>query len=205
LTKEAVDSILNIQLPLNVWREVMKTRDITQIAIMISIIIVLGFFPPIPISLLPVPIVIQNAGFMLSGLLLGKKNGTIATLLFLVLTAIGFPILAGGRGGLTVFFGITAGYLFAYPFATFLIGWLNEKFNPNNQNLIYGFVITFLFGALLIDFFGAVGVSLLSDVSLSKSLLASVTFIPGDTIKAFLTVFIAKRIASAVFKRSEHR
>ncbi|MFD2304953.1 biotin transporter BioY [Enterococcus termitis] len=183
----------------------MKTRDITQIAIMISIIIVLGFFPPIPITLLPVPIVIQNAGFMLSGLLLGKKNGTIATLLFLVLAAIGFPILAGGRGGLTVFLGITAGYLFAYPFATFLIGWLNEKFNPNNQNLIYGFVITFLFGALLIDFFGAVGVSLLSDLSLSKSLLASVTFIPGDTIKAFLTVFIAKRIASAVFKRSEHR
>lgn len=205
MTKEAVDSILNIQLPLNVWREVMKTRDITQIAIMISIIIVLGFFPPIPITLLPVPIVIQNAGFMLSGLLLGKKNGTIATLLFLVLAAIGFPILAGGRGGLTVFLGITAGYLFAYPFATFLIGWLNEKFNPNNQNLIYGFVITFLFGALLIDFFGAVGVSLLSDLSLSKSLLASVTFIPGDTIKAFLTVFIAKRIASAVFKRSEHR
>ncbi|OJG67958.1 hypothetical protein RV09_GL002069 [Enterococcus moraviensis] len=186
-----------------VWREKMKTKDITKIAIMISIIIVLGFFPPIPISLLPVPIVIQNAGFMLAGLLLGKKNGTIATLLFLLLVAIGFPILAGGRGGMTVFFSITAGYLYAYPFATFLIGWLSEKFNPNNQNTAYAFGITFLFGALFIDFCGAVGVSILSDVSLSKSLIASLAFIPGDTIKAFLTAVIAKRISKSLGKRRE--
>lgn len=179
----------------------MKTKDITKIAIMISIIIVLGFFPPIPISLLPVPIVIQNAGFMLSGLLLGKKNGTIATLLFLLLVAVGFPLLAGGRGGMTVFFSVTAGYLFAYPIATFMIGWLTKRFNPNNQNSMYGFGITFLFGALFIDFCGAVGVSLLSDVSLSNSLLASLAFIPGDTIKAFLTVFIAKRISKSLAKR----
>ncbi|WP_086312192.1 biotin transport system substrate-specific component [Enterococcus sp. 7F3_DIV0205] len=181
----------------------MKTKDITQIAIMISIIIVLGFFPPIPISLLPVPIVIQNAGFMLSGLLLGKKNGTIATLLFLLLVGIGFPILAGGRGGMTVFFGITVGYLLAYPFATFFIGWMTEKFNPHNQNIAYGFGITLLFGALFIDFCGAIGVSLLSNVSLSKSLLGSLAFIPGDAIKAFMTAFVAKRISKSLSKRRD--
>ncbi|MBO0475232.1 biotin transport system substrate-specific component [Enterococcus sp. DIV0840] len=179
----------------------MKTKDITKIAIMISIIIVLGFFPPIPISLLPVPIVIQNAGFMLSGLLLGKRNGTIATMLFLVLVAIGFPLLAGGRGGLMVFFSITAGYLVAYPFATFLIGWMTEKFNPNNEKIMYSFGITFLFGALFIDFFGALGVSLLSDVSLSKSLIASLAFIPGDTVKAFITAVLAKRISKILIQR----
>lgn len=180
----------------------MKTQDITKIALMVSIIIVLGFFPPIPISLLPVPIVIQNAGFMLSGLLLGKKNGTITTLLFLLLVAIGFPILAGGRGGIAVFFGITAGYLFAYPFAAYFIGWLSERFNPNNQNIWYAFGITFLFGAVFIDFCGAVGVSLLSEVALSDSFMASLTFIPGDTIKAFLTALIAKRISRSLAKRS---
>lgn len=181
----------------------MKTKDITKVAIMISIIIVLGFFPPIPISLLPVPIVIQNAGFMLSGLLLGKKNGTIATLLFLLLVAIGFPILAGGRGGMTVFFSITAGYLFAYPFATFCIGWLSEMFNPNNQNFTYALGITFLFGVVFIDFCGAVGVSLLSDVSLSDSLIANLAFIPGDTIKVLITVFIAKRISKSLALRRD--
>ncbi|OTN89814.1 hypothetical protein A5819_002312 [Enterococcus sp. 7E2_DIV0204] len=179
----------------------MKTKDITRIAIMISIIIVLGFFPPIPLGLLPVPIVIQNAGFMLSGLLLGKKNGTIATLLFLLLVAIGFPILAGGRGGIAVFLGITAGYLFAYPFATFLIGWASERVNPYNQNIFWGFGITLLFGALFIDFCGAVGMSILSDMSLSKSLMANLAFIPGDTIKAFLTAFIAQRISKSFDQR----
>ena len=179
----------------------MKTKDITKIAIMISIIVVLGFFPPIPISLLPVPIVIQNAGFMLSGLLLGKKNGTIATLLFFLLVALGFPLLAGGRGGLMVFFSITAGYLAAYPLATFLIGWMTEKFNPNNQNILYSFGITFLFGALFIDFCGALGVSFLSDVSLSKSLIASLAFIPGDTVKSFITAILAQRIVKALMQR----
>ncbi|MBO0422427.1 biotin biosynthesis protein BioY [Enterococcus plantarum] len=181
----------------------MKTKDITKIAIMISIIIVLGFFPPIPISLLPVPIVIQNAGFMLSGLLLGKKNGTIATVLFLLLVAIGFPVLAGGRGGMMVFFGVTAGYLFAYPFATYFIGWMSEKFNSNNQNSWYAFAITLLFGALFIDFCGAVGVSILSDVTLSKSLIASLAFIPGDAIKAFLAAIIAKRISNSLGQRKD--
>lgn len=181
----------------------MKTKDITKIAIMISIIIILGFFPPIPIGLLPVPIVIQNAGFMLSGLLLGKKNGTIASVLFLVLVALGFPLLAGGRGGMTVFFSITAGYVWAYPCAAFIIGWMSEKFNPNNQKVVYGFIITFLFGALFIDFCGAVGVSLLSNVKLSKSMIASLAFIPGDTIKAFVTAVLAKRITKSLLQRRE--
>lgn len=179
----------------------MKTKEITKIAIMISIIIVLGFFPPIPIGLLPVPIVIQNAGFMLSGLLLGKKNGTISTVLFLLLVALGFPLLAGGRGGLMVFFSVTAGYLIAYPFASFLIGWMTEKFNPNNKRVFAAFVITFLFGVVFIDFLGAVGISLISNVSLSNSLIASLAFIPGDIIKAFITAILARRISKTLNKK----
>ena len=176
----------------------MKARDITRIAFMISIIIILGLFPPIPIALLPVPIILQNAGFMLSGLILGKRNGTISSVLFLVLVAVGFPILSGGSGGMGVFFNVTAGYLFAYPIATFLIGLMTEKFNFNNQNSLRSFVIVFVFGVLLIDFCGAIGVSLISKISISSSLLASLIFIPGDTIKAILTVVVAQRIKGMI-------
>lgn len=176
----------------------MKARDITRIAFMISIIIILGLFPPIPIALLPVPIILQNAGFMLSGLILGKKNGTIASVLFLVLVAVGFPILSGGSGGMGVFFNVTAGYLYAYPIATFLIGLMTEKFNFNNQNSLRSFVIVFIFGVLLIDFCGAIGVSIISKISISSSLLASLIFIPGDTIKAILTVVIAQRVKGMI-------
>lgn len=176
----------------------MKARDITRIAIMISVIIILGLFPPIPIGLFPVPIILQNAGFMLSGLILGKRNGTIASVLFLVLVAIGFPILSGGSGGVGVFFNVTAGYLFAYPISTFLIGLMTEKFAPNNQNSLRSFVIVFLFGVLFIDFCGALGVSLISQISITSSLLASFIFIPGDTLKAILTIVIAKRIRKLI-------
>lgn len=173
----------------------MTTKEMTKSAMMLSIIILLGFFPPIPIGILPVPIVLQNAGFMLSGLLLGKKNGTITTLFFLILVAVGLPVLAGGRGGMSVFFGVTAGYIYAYPVATFLIGWLTERLNPHNQNLGRAFAITFLFGTVFIDFCGALGVTLYSNVSLSASIFANLAFLPGDTIKALLSAIIAHRLA----------
>ena len=176
----------------------MKTREITQVAIMISIIIVLGLFPPIPIAILPVPIILQNTGFMLSGLLLGKRNGTIASILFLLLVAVGCPFLTGGSGGMGVFFNVTAGYLYAYPVSTFLIGWMTEKFNSNNQSERRSFLIVFIFGVLLIDFFGALGVSLISKIPLSESLIASLIFVPGDTIKAVLSVLIAKRVKGTI-------
>lgn len=179
-------------------RKKMKTQELTKSAVMISIIILLGFFPPIPIGILPVPIVLQNTGFMLSGLLLGKKNGTITTFFFLVLVAVGFPILAGGRGGMGVFFGVTAGYIYAYPFATFLIGWLTERFNAHNKNMWVAFGITFLFGAVFIDTCGALGIALSSNVSLTSSLIANLAFIPGDTIKALVSAIIASRLAKTL-------
>lgn len=168
---------------------------------MLSIIILLGFFPPLPIGILPVPIVLQNTGFMLSGLLLGRRNGLLTTLLFLLLVAMGFPILAGGRGGIGVFFGVTAGYIYAYPFATYLIGWLTERLNARNQNIWLAFGITFLFGALFVDFCGALGVTFNSNVSLGNSLLATLVFIPGDTIKALLSAVIAHQLAKSLVRK----
>ena len=41
--------------------------------------------------------------------------GFLAMLLFLALVAIGLPVLAGGRGGLSVFVGPSAGFLYAWP------------------------------------------------------------------------------------------
>ena len=61
----------------------MKAKDITQIALMTAVIVILGMFPGIPLGFIPVPIVLQNMGVMLAGALLGPKKGTISVALFL--------------------------------------------------------------------------------------------------------------------------
>lgn len=82
----------------------MKIREITQIALVTAVIIVLGLIPPIPLGFIPVPIVLQNLGIMIAGIVLGPKRGTVSVALFLFLALIGFPVLSewwsGRPGGL---------------------------------------------------------------------------------------------------------
>ena len=92
----------------------MKTKNVALIAMMTAIIIVLGFVPPIPLGFIPVPLVLQNMGIMLAGAILGSKRGFLSVIIFLLLVAVGLPLMTGGRGGVAVFVGATAGYIYAH-------------------------------------------------------------------------------------------
>lgn len=60
----------------------MKAKDITQIALMTAVIVILGMFPGIPLGFIPVPIVLQNMGVMLAGALLGPKRNDFSCAVF---------------------------------------------------------------------------------------------------------------------------
>ena len=85
----------------------MKTKDLAYIALFAAITAVLGLVPAVQVG--PVPITAQTLGVMLAGSILGARRGFLSQLLFLVLVAIGLPVLPGGGGGLAVFAGATAG------------------------------------------------------------------------------------------------
>lgn len=74
----------------------MKTRTTTYIALMVALLIVLGFIPGIPLGFIPAPIVLQNLGVMLAGALLGSRKGFLAVAIFLLLVAIGAPFYQEG-------------------------------------------------------------------------------------------------------------
>ncbi len=59
-----------------------NVRDLLYIAMMATILVILGFIPGIPLGFIPVPIVLQNLGVMLAGVLLGWKKGSLSILLF---------------------------------------------------------------------------------------------------------------------------
>lgn len=83
----------------------MSTKNLVFTALMTAIICILGLVPGVPLPFMPVPIVLQNIGIFLAGIILGRKMGALTVIVFLLLAATGLPVLSGGRGGIGVFVG----------------------------------------------------------------------------------------------------
>ncbi|UQS87192.1 biotin transporter BioY [Nicoliella spurrieriana] len=175
----------------------MKSKDLTQIALMVALIIVLGFIPGIPIGIIPVPIILQNFGIILAGLLLGGKKGTIAVAIFILLAAIGLPILSGFRGGLAVVLGPTGGYIFAWLLTPALIaGGIDLMAKLLRQPLNFGWVllITLIVSILWVYLVAVIWLSYQTHMPFMAALSANGVFIPGDVIKTVIAVIIAVRL-----------
>ncbi|ANZ57614.1 biotin transporter BioY [Fructilactobacillus lindneri] len=171
----------------------MKTKEIAYCGMMVAIIAVLGLIPPIAVPIIPVPISFQTMGIMLSGCLLGKKLGTISVVIFLLLVAVGMPILAGFRGGMAVFAGPTVGFLVSWPFCTYLIGSLVQLNHTKHQ--LMGYIIANLIGGmLLMNLMGGIGLTLVTHISLGKALWSCLIFFPGDIVKAVIVAIVAWRV-----------
>lgn len=107
----------------NVVRE-SATRDV-MLVLLGSMVIALSAQLAIPI--LPVPITLQPVAILLVGAALGSKRGAFAAILYLLEGLGGLPVFANASFGPGVFAGPTAGYLFAFPAAAFVAGWVSER------------------------------------------------------------------------------
>lgn len=162
-------------------------------ALFASFIGVLGMIPPIPLGFIPVPITAQTLGIMLAGCFLGKKTAGISLILFIVLVALGLPLLSGGRGGISVLVGPSAGYIFSWPVAAFCIGYATEKVWPTMKTWKV-FIINIVFGVLLVSLIGAPVMALITHTSVWAGLAGASAFLPGDCIKAIIAAVIAVQL-----------
>ena len=80
----------------------------------------------IEVPMYPVPMTMQTFGVVLIGFLCGWRRGGVTAVAWLLESAMGLPVLAGGAGGSIHFVGPTAGYLFAFPLAAVLAGLLRN-------------------------------------------------------------------------------
>ena len=90
----------------------------------------------IEVPMLPVPLTMQTLAVTLIGALYGWRLGAVTVMAWLIEGALGLPVLAGGAAGAHHFVGPTAGYLFAFPVAAALTGWLAEKGWNGNRPLL---------------------------------------------------------------------
>lgn len=167
----------------------MSTKELVFTALMAAIICILGLVPPVPLPIMPVPIVLQNIGIFLAGIMLGRKLGTLSVVVFLLLAAVGLPVLSGGRGGIGVFAGPSAGFLFLYPVVAFFIGWIRDKY-LHKVNFIMLIVATIIIGVLGLDILGTIIMGFIINIPISKSIVLSLTFMPGDIVKAIIASLI---------------
>ncbi|WP_294645048.1 biotin transporter BioY [uncultured Aureimonas sp.] len=174
----------------------MSTRDLTLIALFAAVMAVLGAFPPLMLPIIAIPITAQSMGPMLMGGILGAKRGTLSMLLFLVLVAIGLPLLSGGRGGLAPFVGPWSGFIYGWVIAAFLIGWLTERF-WNRLGPVSAFAICVAGGIGAIYAVGVPWFAAMSGLGLGEAFASSaVAFVPGDLVKAAVAsaaIIIVKR------------
>jgi biotin transport system substrate-specific component len=165
-----------------------------------NILLVLCARIVIPLPWTPVPITGQTFGVLLVAVLLGARRGAITLILYLLEGAAGLPVFQPvGLPGLARFAGPTAGYLFSYPAAAFVTGWLVErsaKIGNSHESgsrlaglpligaLISGEAIIFLCGCAWLALFLGKGWS----VAWS---LGALPFLPGEIIKMALIVVAA--------------
>lgn len=174
----------------------MKTRDLAYIALFAAITAALGLAPPVPVPVIPVPITAQTLGVMLAGSILGARRGGLSQLAFVGLVAAGLPLLAGGRGGLGVLSGPSAGFVLGFPVGAFVVGWLTERMWAG-YDLKRALAATIGGGVLAIYAIGIPFLALRGGLSLAQATVGSLVFLPGDLLKAVIAAGAAVTVRRA--------
>ncbi len=179
----------------------MTTRDLGFVALFAALIVALGLIPAFPVPGLPVPITPQSMGVMMAGLILGPKRGALAVVVVIVLVAIGLPVLSGGRGGLGVIVGPSAGYLFGWVFAAFVTGFLAMVLDAEDKSRfqrIGGLVFAAIIGGIVVDhIMGILWLGFSTKMGLEKAMIGSMMFVPGDLAKAVIAALVTIKVREA--------
>jgi len=176
-------------------RSALPAADLARTVVFAAFIAVLGIFPGVYVGGSAVPIVVQNMGPLLAGSILGARRGAVCLLLFLVLVALGFPVLSGGRGGLAVFAGPTGGFILGWAASAAVAGLLVRRAlpRPGLPTLVLacvaGAAMDYLVG---VPYWGAV----IGDFGAAAK--QSLVFLPGDAAKVVLAAVVAAIVHRAL-------
>lgn len=170
----------------------MSARDLALVAAFAALIAVLGAVGLLYPFGAAVPITAQTLGVMLAGSVLGARRGALAVLVFLVLVAAGMPWLAGGRGGLGVFAGPSAGFLLGWLPGAAAVGTLVAR-RPatGRRRLLAWLLLANVVGGIAVVY--ALGVPVLAwrgDLSLAAAAAGSAVYLPGDLVKVAISAVV---------------
>lgn len=154
----------------------------------------------VEVPMLPVPVNMQTFAVALIGALYGWRLGAVTVVAWLGQAALGMPVLSGGAAGAHHFVGPTAGYLFAFPLAAALSGWLAER-GWNGNRVVFAFVGMLLSNAACLVL-GAAWLAAM--IGLEPAIVHGVTpFLVGAVLKSALGAAILKLLARGTMRAAE--
>jgi biotin transport system substrate-specific component len=181
-------TIADFLVPIRVGERVnARVRDVSLV-VAGALLIYLTARVALPVPGSPVPITGQTFGVLLVGGALGFRRGLIAVALYVLLGVIGLPFFAEGKGGLTVIWGATGGYLVGFVIAGGLVGRLAEL---GWDRKLGGALGAMLLGSAVIYAIGLPWLGVVIGTSPADTIAQGLTpFILGDALKLILAAVL---------------
>jgi biotin transport system substrate-specific component len=166
----------------SIWE---KSKSSTYVQVgALTLLTIISAQVVIPLPFTPVPMTLQTFAILFGAAAIGPYKSTLAQFIYLLIAAIGFPVLASDKGGVEALFGATAGYLFAFLVSSYVVGLVAKQLSTRKFiNVFVGFFL----GTFLIYFFGATWLAFYTGNDLAYGISKGVLpFVLGDIVKALL-------------------
>ncbi len=176
----------------------LTTKDITQIG-MFTALTAIGAFISIPVG--PVSITLQSLFVLLSGIILGARKAMLSQIAYVLLGLFGLPIFSGFSGGFQQILKPSFGFLIGFIAAAYVVGKITEKGTSTTKLLSLAlFTGTLVIYAIGIPYmYYTLNIMLNKDFSAMQIIkMGMFLFIPGDTIKAIIVVFVGKKLKGRI-------
>lgn len=172
-----------------------KVTDIVYIGLSAAIIAVCSWIS-IPLT---VPITLQTMGVVLISGLFGAKRGTLSTLLYILIGAIGVPVFSGFKSGFGVLLGSTGGYIIGFIFTALIVGIVSDK-----TNKLWALILSMVVGILVCYAFGTAWFAVAYAKTNEPASLATILgwcvipFLIPDAVKIALAAVLTNRLKKFV-------
>lgn len=179
-------------------RDRSPAADLATVVVFAAFVAVLGIFPGLYVGGSGVPVVLQNIGPLLAGAVLGARRGTAAVLLLLALTALGLPLLSGGRGGIAPFVGPSGGFLLGWILSALVTGLVVGLVGTRAGGPRVPVLLLATAAGLVADY--AIGIPWLGLYTgdLGTAAISSLVFVPGDAAKVVVAALVGAAVHRAL-------
>ncbi|MEI3607155.1 biotin transporter BioY [Pseudogracilibacillus sp. SE30717A] len=148
---------------------------------------IIGVLAQVTIPLPLVPITGQTLAIGLAATILGSRYGSLSSVLYLIIGAIGIPVFSQMSAGLGVIFGPTGGFIIGFIPTAYIIGIYLEK---TKFTVINAFIANII-GMFITLIIGTVWLKFIANLTWPAAFMAGfIPFIVGGLIKAFLAAWI---------------
>ena len=167
----------------------LSVQEVCLVALCTAVMVIMAQISiPMPMG---VPMTMQTFAVTLAAVVLGAKKGALSAFVYILLGAVGLPVLAGFTGGIQYFAGPTGGFLISFPLLAFVIGLGVDRF----REVKGGFILCLIGGTIVNYVIGVLMFCLLMDSSVMTAVSACVLpFVPTAVIKAVLASVIGLKI-----------